>query len=85
VQFYAVHLQALDFVFLAAVLVGIYALSRLARVEEQGQITDRTVLEEAFDDVVLPFRTMSTVEGIRRLTFFPLYALERLRPRSRSQ
>jgi hypothetical protein len=54
-------------------------------VEEQGQITDRTVLEEAFDDVVLPFRTMSTVEGIRRLTFFPLYALERLRPRSRSQ
>jgi hypothetical protein len=37
------------------------------------------VLDEAFDEVVLPFRTMSTVEGIRRLTFFPLWALQRLR------
>jgi hypothetical protein len=38
------------------------------------------VIDEAFDEVVLPFRTMSTVEGIRRLTFFPLWALQRLRP-----
>jgi hypothetical protein len=37
------------------------------------------VIDEAFDEVVLPFRTMSTVEGIRRLTFFPLWALQRLR------
>jgi hypothetical protein len=37
-------------------------------------------MDEAFDQVVLPFRTMSTVEGIRRVTFFPLWALQRLRP-----
>jgi MFS family permease len=79
-QFYALRLEALDFVFLAAVAVGVYALSQLARVEEDGQITERSVIDEALDQVVLPFRTMSTVEGIRRLTFFPLSALQRLRP-----
>jgi MFS family permease len=79
-RFYALRLEALDFVFLAAVVIGGWALSRLARVEEEGQITERSVIDEAFDEVVLPFRTMSTVEGIRRLTFFPLWALQRLRP-----
>ena len=78
-QFYALRLEALDFVFLAAVAMGLYALSRLARVEEDGHITERSVIDEAFDEVVLPFRTMSTVEGIRRLTFFPVSALQRLR------
>jgi MFS family permease len=79
-QFHALRLEALDFVFLAAVGVGVYALSQLARVHEDGQITERSVIDEALDQVVLPFRTMSTVEGIRRLTFFPLSALQRLRP-----
>jgi MFS family permease len=79
-QFHALRIEALDFVFLLAILVGGYALSRLARVEEAGQITERSVMDEAFDQVVLPFRTMSTVEGIRRVTFFPLWALQRLRP-----
>jgi len=78
-QFYALRLEALDFVFFAAVIVGIYALSWLARVAEAGQITEGSVIDEAFDEVVLPFRTMSTVEGIRRLTFLPLSALQRLR------
>jgi MFS family permease len=78
-QFYALRLEALDFVFFVAVIVGAYALSWLARVAEVGEITERSVIEEAFDEVVLPFRTMSTVEGIRRLTFLPLWALQRLR------
>jgi MFS family permease len=78
-QFYALRLEALDFVFFVAVAVGAYALGWLARVVESGQITERSVIDEAFDEVVLPFRTMSTVEGIRRLTFFPLWALQRLR------
>jgi MFS family permease len=78
-EFYALRLEALDFLFLLAAAVGVYGLSRLARVEETGDVTERTVMEEAFDQVVLPFRTMSTVEGIRRLTFFPLSAIERLR------
>ena len=79
-QFYALRLEALDFVFLLAIVTGVYALSRLARVQEDGQITERSVMDEAFDQVVLPFRTMSTVEGIRRVTYFPLWALQRLRP-----
>jgi MFS family permease len=78
-QFYALRLEALDFVFFVAVIVGAYALSWLARVAEAGQITEGSVIDEALDEVVLPFRTMSTVEGIRRLTFFPLWALQRLR------
>lgn len=78
-QFSALRLEALDFVFFVAVVVGAYALSWLARVVEAGQITERSLIDEAFDEVVLPFRTMSTVEGIRRLTFFPLWALQRLR------
>jgi len=61
------------------VIVGAYALSWLARVVEAGQITEGSIIDEALDEVVLPFRTMSTVEGIRRLTFFPLWALQRLR------
>ncbi len=79
VTFYAWYLKALDFVFLAAVLVGLLSIALLARVQEPGPAPERGIMVELIDEVVLPFRTISTVEGIRRLAFFPLYAVERLR------
>lgn len=76
---YAWHARALDFVFLIAFVIGVYSLTRLARVREDGEVAERAILEEIVDEVVLPFRTISSVEGFRRLTFLPLWAMQRIR------
>jgi MFS family permease len=75
VSIYALHFKALDFLFLIAFLVGLYSLHRLARVTEAGEVTESEVVEELVDEVVLPFRTISSIEGIRRLTFLPVSKL----------
>ncbi len=82
---YALHFRALDFLFLAAFLVGLYSLHRLARVKEEGEVTEREVVEELVDEVVLPFRTISSIEGIRRLTFLPLQAFHLVRQKTNAE
>lgn len=69
----ALELGALDFLFVVSALVGLYSLVRLRAVREEGQVSDRSVLEELVDEVVLPFRSISTVdEMVRRLAAFPI-------------
>jgi len=75
----ALNFRALDFLFVIAFLVGFLAVSRLHSVKEEGEVEEGEVLDELIDEVALPFRTMSSVEGIRRLTFLPVTTLQRLR------
>lgn len=79
VSVYALDVRALDFLFVIAFLVGLFALSRLRKVQEEGEVHEREVLDDLVDQVVLPFRAISSVEELRRLTYLPLHALRRAR------
>lgn len=72
----AFDLQGLDFVFLAAVLVGLYALHRLSVVEEAGEVEEGVVVTEFYQEVRKAVRNISSVAGLRHLTYFPYGKLD---------
>jgi MFS family permease len=67
----AIALSGLDFVFVAAVLLGLYALHRLLAVREEGEVEERVVTTELYAEVRKAFRHVSNVAGLRHLTYFP--------------
>lgn len=67
----AMILQGLDFVFLVAALVGVYALHRLSLVEEPGTVSDKEVRDQVFSSVRQTFASASNIAGVRRITYFP--------------
>lgn len=70
-----VDLQEWDFFFAIAVLVGIYALHRLAAVEEHGHVEERVALGMLASDLRQEMRNLSSVPGIRSLIQFPITLL----------
>jgi MFS family permease len=77
VSVYALNFRALDFLFGIAFLVGFYSLNRLARVKEEGEVTEGRVVEGLVSEMVTPFRSFSTAAGIRRLAAMPVHTLRR--------
>lgn len=71
----ALDLEGLDFVFLAAVLFGLYALHRLLAVREVGQIEEGLEVTELYREVRKAVRHVGNVAGLRRLTHFPFALL----------
>lgn len=69
---YALNFRALDFLFGFAFLLGLYSFNRLARVKEEGEVTEREVLESLVNAVVLPVRSFSPAAGFRTLASLPL-------------
>ncbi len=63
--------QGLDFLFIMAVLVGIYALHRLAYVKEFGEVEKGVVLLEFYGAMRRSLRSISNVAGVRNLFQFP--------------
>jgi MFS family permease len=70
----ALDLEGFDFLFVVAVLLGLYALHRLLAVQEQGQVDEDLELIEVYREVRKAVRHVGNVAGLRRLTHFP-YAL----------
>jgi len=68
--FSVVDLGGLDFLFVVATLIGVYALHRLLAVEEAGEMEEdaRALL---YQELRRSFSTVSSVAGLRRLTSFP--------------
>ncbi len=81
-----IDLQGLDFLFVATVLLGLYAVHRLLAVPEQAP-ADRAVVAALADAVreqmPHPFRAMTTVPALRDLVHLPLGLLGRLVPERR--
>lgn len=75
ISIYALNFRSLDFVFLLAFGVGLYALHRLAHVTEEGEVEEKEVVEELKNEVVSPIRTVSSIGGIRRFAFLPVHRL----------
>ncbi len=76
----ALDLSGLDFLFVIAVLFGLYSLHRLLAVREEGVIEDAEAAAELYGEVRRAVRHVSNVAGLRRLTSFPYALLGRRRP-----
>lgn len=68
----AISIEEFDFLFLFAFLLGLYALYRLGKVREEGEVKEAIVVRELISEFVRDEKSLSTIGGIRRLTFFPL-------------
>jgi hypothetical protein len=82
-----VDLHGLDFLFVATVLVGLYAIHRILGVTERAMAERRVVLaaliEEMREQMPQPLRAITTVPSVRDLVYFPFSLLGRLLPERR--
>ncbi len=79
----ALSIRGIDFVFIAAVLTGLYAWHRLSLIEEEGTVGEAQVRDEVFASVRNSiFSTSGLSMGMRRMTAFPY---EMLRKSSRKR
>ncbi len=79
--FVAMSLSALDFLFIIALLVGLYALHRLGGVVEEGTLAERVRLPEFLTEVRRDLRPLSTMGGLWQMTQMPLVLLRSSRAR----
>lgn len=77
------HLQGIDFAFLLAFLVGIYAMHRLTSVVEEGHRDQSPMVQSLLMEVKRPLLTFTTVGGFSDLVYFPIGAIRRSRRRTR--
>jgi MFS family permease len=69
--FPSLSLHGLDFLFIAAVAFGAYALRRLAVIREAGRVQESIRLTEVSAEVRRTLRSVSNIAGLRLLTSFP--------------
>ena len=67
----AMRLRHWDFFFALAFLVGLYAIVRLDKVREAGEVDQREVVREFMLEAQRSIRNLSTVAGLRVLTRAP--------------
>ncbi|MEX1310688.1 MAG: MFS transporter [Candidatus Sulfomarinibacteraceae bacterium] len=71
----AMDIEGLDFIFVTAVLLGIYALHRLIAVPEKGRVDDGLAVNEVYFEVRRAIRHVGNIAGLRRMTTFPFAIL----------
>ncbi len=74
----ALNLRGLDFLFVISLGFGVYALHRLIAVNEEGEVEERIVLTEFYAEFRKVVRHISTVAGLRHLTYFPYARLREI-------
>jgi MFS family permease len=72
------NLQQWDFFFALAFLVGLYSLHRLAMIKEVGEVEEKVVVNELFNEMRGQVRTLSSIEGLRQMVSFPFAMLRTL-------
>jgi MFS family permease len=82
-------LYGLDFLFVATVLVGLYAIHRILGVTERAMAGRRVVLaallEQMREQMPQPLRAITTVPAVRDLVYFPFSVLGRVLPERRQR
>ncbi len=71
ISFPTLVLQQWDFVFLLAVLIGLYSIHRLTMIEEVGDVERDVIVNELVSEVKKGLRSFSSVEGFQRMAQFP--------------
>ncbi|MFH1743920.1 MAG: MFS transporter [bacterium] len=74
----ALSLQGLDFLFVASFVFGLYSLHRLVLVQEVGEVKEDVVLTEFYGEFRKVVRNVSSVAGLRHLTYFPYVRLREI-------
>lgn len=77
----AFDLQGMDFAFILAFLVGIYAMHRLSMVVEGDPIERSVVVQNLITEVKRPMLTLTTVDGAADALDFPFNAMRQTRRR----
>jgi MFS family permease len=72
----ALNLRGLDFLFMIAVLFGVYAMHRLLAVREEGEVEEKVVMRQLYSEVRKAVRHISNVAGLRQQYYFPFARLE---------
>jgi MFS family permease len=67
----AFDLQGMDFLFVLAGILGLYALHRLGTVVEEGEVEEEIVVAQLYSEARKALRHVSSVAGLRHLTHFP--------------
>ena len=83
------NLQQWDFFFAFAFLIGLYAIHRLAMIKEAGEVEEKIVAQELFNEVRTQVRILSSIEGVRQMVSFPLAMVrsitERIKPNGKEK
>jgi MFS family permease len=72
IAFHTLNIQHWDFFFMLAAILGLYALHRLALVEEEGSVHENVVIREIMVDTGKILKSLSTVSGLREMTMVPM-------------
>lgn len=75
------NLQQWDFFFAFAFIIGLYAIHRLAMIKEAGEVEEKIVAQELFNEVRTQVRILSSVEGVRQMVGFPMTIVKDLTER----
>ena len=67
----AFDLQGLDFVFMFAVIIGLYSMHRLLAVKEEGEVEEEIVIEQLWAESRKVIQHISNVTGVRHLFYYP--------------
>jgi MFS family permease len=62
-----------DFFFVFAFLIALISIWQLGRVQEEGEVRRRVVLQEFLYEISRNFRSMSTVGGLLQVPRFPIF------------
>lgn len=75
ISFETLDLQHWDFFFMLACLVGLYAMHRLAKVKEVGEVEEEIVILELIAEARRVMLSLSTFAGLRSALLFPFSLL----------
>jgi len=78
------NLQQWDFFFAFAFIVGLYSIHRLSMIKEAGEVEEKVVINELFNEVRGQVRILSSVEGLRQMVAFPFSMLRGLARNNKS-
>ena len=67
-----ISLKGLDFVFLLTLLIGLFAVHRLAFVREVGEGKRKHVIDELTSSIIMPIRSLTPLVGLGRIAIIPI-------------
>lgn len=79
------NFKGLDFLFLLTFIVGIYAIHRLALVNEEGSVDRKDVIDDLTEAVITPLKSLSIVAGAQRIAIMPISGLMHMTNTVRNQ
>lgn len=83
-NFSALDFQGTDFLFVFAFLVGLFAIHRLLAVSEQGEVEEKVVITELYQETRHALRSVANVAGLRHMVYFPYAVIVMARDQSKA-